>query len=299
MTMLLKPPSGRAVVPFPSAVTSSRAVTPSERSIRAAERIGALGEMTRGIAHDFRNILCLLSSGLNIAETNANDPAKLSLALTAMRQGVERGVKMTNRLLGFARQQQIKAGPQDVNTLIAALKDFLAYGAGPGIRLLVKLAPALPKCLVDPPQFNAAIINLVVNARDAMPDGGVIRISTAAVTHGAHAGEAGDYVRVRVRDNGVGMPPEVKAKIFDPYFTTKGDGGTGLGVPQVQAWMRQLGGYVTVQSSVGKGTAFDLFFPVHEQQAAAVLPDTWRQLDRWADEGGAVGGAPVVSYGQA
>jgi signal transduction histidine kinase len=207
-------------------------------------------------------------------------------------------VKMTNRLLGFARQQQIKAGPEDVNTLLAALKDFLAYGAGPGIRLVLKLASDLPKCLVDPPQLNAAIVNLVVNARDAMPDGGVIRISTAAVIKGAHAGEAEDYVRVRVRDNGAGMPPEVTAKIFDPYFTTKGDGGTGLGVPQVQAWMRQVGGYVTVQSKVGKGTAFDLFFPVHQQQPAA-LPDAWRQLDRWADEGGAIGGVAVAPHGHA
>jgi signal transduction histidine kinase len=295
--MILEPPPERAIAAFAAPIASGPAKAPSERSANAAERIGALGEMTRGIAHDFRNILCMLTSGLNIAETSARDPVKLALALAAMREGVDRGVKMTNRLLGFARQQQTKGGCEDVNTLLAALKDFLAYGAGPGIRLILKLAPDLPKCLVEPPPLNAAIVNLVVNARDAMPDGGVIRISTAAVTHGAHAGEAGDYVRVRVRDNGVGMPPEVTAKIFDPYFTTKGDRGTGLGVPQVQAWMRQIGGYVTVRSSVGKGTAFDLFFPVRKQQPA-VSPDAWRQLDRWADEGGAVVGV-VASHGHA
>ena len=285
--MRIELPIERSVVPLRPGCDASRAAEPTERSVRAAERIGALGEMTRGIAHDFRNILCMLSSGLHIAEANKDDQAKLSLALAAMREGVERGTKMTNRLLGFARQHQLKTASEDLNTLLGALKVFLGYGAGPGIRIVLNLAPDLPKCLVDPPQLNAAILNLVVNARDAMPEGGTVRISTAAVAHGAHRGEAGHYVRVRVRDNGIGMPPDVIARIFDPYFTTKGDGGTGLGVPQVQEWMRQLGGYVTVQSRVGKGTAFDLYFPVHED-LPAVGPDTLRQLDRWADEGGAI-----------
>jgi signal transduction histidine kinase len=261
---------------------------PSERSARAVESIAALGEMTRGIAHDFRNILCMLASGLNIAEDNRNDAAKLALAMTAMREGVERGLKMTNRLLGFARHQDPKASGEDLNTLLAALKLFLEYGAGPGIHVILDLAPDLPEYPVDAPQLNAAILNLVVNARDAMPEGGIIRISTAAVAHAGHGADEGQYVRVRVRDNGAGMPPQVLARIFDPFFTTKGDGGTGLGIPQVHAWMRKLGGYVTVQSGVGKGTAFDLFFPV-QQRAAEISTDTSPQLEQWADEGGATG----------
>jgi signal transduction histidine kinase len=154
--------------------------------------------------------------------------------------------------------------------------------------VILELAPDLPKCLVDPPQFNAAILNLVVNARDAMPAGGTIRIATSAVVRRQNR----NYVRVRISDDGAGMPPDVRKRIFDPYFTTKGESGTGLGIPQVQALMRQVGGYLTVNSKVGKGTSFDLFFPVHVEQPAAA-PDAWRQLDRWADERGAI--LPVKS----
>lgn len=120
----------------------------------------------------------------------------------------------------------------------------------------------------------------------------MIRIRTAAVRR-LNLGRPCVYVRVSVCDSGTGMPPEVTQKIFDPYFTTKGDSGTGLGVPQVQALMRQVGGYVTVDSKVGRGTSFDLFFPVHEEQPAVPV-DAWRQLDRWADEGGAITAARTL-----
>ena len=257
----------------------------AERSARAAEKITALGEMTRGITHDFRNVLCMLTSGLRIAEASAGDPAKLKLAFAAMQEGVLRGLKMTDRLLDFACQQELKPAAADINSLLAAHKTFLSYGAGPGIRVVLDLAPSLPRCLVDPPQLNAAILNLIVNARDAMPGGGVIRISTA-FAHGSRA-KPGDYVRLRVRDNGLGMPPEVLARIFDPLFTTKGDGGTGLGVPQVQALMKRVNGFVTVHSAVGKGTTFDLFFPVRPE-APATDPEFEQALEQWADEGGAI-----------
>jgi signal transduction histidine kinase len=258
----------------------------SDRSARAVQKISALGEMTGGIAHDFRNILAIVASGLRVAEDNAGDPEKLTAALAAARDGVERGSRMIARLLAFAGQHELKAGPEDVNALLEKLRMFVKYGAGPGIRVIFKLAPDLPKCLVDPPQFNAAILNLVVNARDAMPDGGAIRISTAAI-RGMNLGRPCNYVRVRVRDQGAGMPREVLEHIFDPYFTTKGDSGTGLGVPQVQALMKQVGGYVAIDSCVGRGTTFDLFFPAREEEPAPTA-DAWRQLDRWADEGGAI-----------
>ena len=199
-------------------------------------------------------------------------------------------MKMTDRLLAFARRQELETGPEDVNRLLGKLRLFLNYGAGPGIRVILELASDLPKCLVDPPQFNSAILNLVVNARDAMPKGGIVRISTTASPTDADV----KYVRVRVSDDGIGMPAEVTKRIFDPYFTTKGDSGTGLGVPQVQALMRQVGGYVRVDSVVGRGTSFDLFFPVHEERPAAAA-DARRQLDRWADEGGAIAPAKAQS----
>ena len=273
-----------AVVPIHSiAADTSGSFITRKRSKRAAQKISALGEMTGGIAHDFRNILCVITSGLNVAERNAGDAAKVESALTAVREGVERGMKMTNRLLAFAKQQELETGPEDVNALLAKLSAFLKYGAGPGIRMILELAPDLPKCLVDPPQFNSAILNLVVNARDAMPAGGNLRISTTAVPASSDV----SHVRVTVSDEGAGMSPEIVTKIFDPYFTTKGDNGTGLGVPQVQALMRQVGGCVTVDSTVGEGTSFHLFFPVHNERPA-VAQDLLRQLDRWTDEGGAI-----------
>lgn len=278
------PGNSSAVVPIrPPAADEKSHMRQRKRSRRAAQKISALGEMTGGIAHDFRNVLCVIASGLRVAERNSGDPQKVDSALAAVREGIERGMKMTNRLLAFAGQQELVAGPEDVNTLLGKLKVFVKYGAGPGIRVMLDLARDLPKCLVDPPQFNAAILNLVVNARDAMPEGGAIRISTTLIA------EEGDrkFVRLRVCDEGVGMPPDVIARIFDPYFTTKGDGGTGLGVPQVQALMKQVGGCVTVDSSVGKGTVFDLYFPVHEGRPP-ITADAWRQLDQWADEGGAI-----------
>ena len=257
-----------------------------ERSARADQKISALGEMTAGIAHDFRNILAIVASGLRVAEDSSGDPAKLAAALASARDGVERGVRMISRLLAFAGPHELKAGPEDMNALLEKLRMFLKYGAGSGIGVILELASDLPKCLVDPPQFNAAILNLVVNARDAMPEGGVIRISTTAI-RGRSLGRPCDYVRVRVRDRGAGMSREVIDRVFDPYFTTKGDSGTGLGVPQVQAFMRQVGGYVTVNSKVGQGTSFDLFFPARDEEPAPAV-DAWQQLDRWADEGGAI-----------
>jgi signal transduction histidine kinase len=259
-----------------------------DRSAHAVQKISALGEMTGGIAHDFGNILAVIASGLRVAQDNAGDSSKRMAALAAANDGVERGQRMISRLLAFARQQELHPGPEDVNALLDKLAMFLKYGAGAEIRVVLELAPDLPKCLVDPPQFNAAILNLVVNARDAMPAGGTIRITTSAVVRRQNR----NYVRVRISDDGAGMPPDVRKRIFDPYFTTKGESGTGLGIPQVQALMRQVGGYLTVNSKVGKGTSFDLFFPVHVEQPAAA-PDAWRQLDRWADEGGAI--LPVKS----
>lgn len=268
-----------------------------ERSEVAAQKMCALGEMTGGIAHDFRNILTIVASGLRVAERNADNPDRLKSALAAIQEGVERGERMTSRLLSFASQQEPRADPEDVNTLLRKLEAFLKYGAGPGIRIELPLAANLPTCLVDPPRFNAAILNLVLNARDAMPEGGVIRITTAAI-RGTERGRPRDYVRVRIRDHGVGMSPEVLERIFDPYFTTKGDSGTGLGVPQVHALMQQVGGFVRVDSVVGEGTSFDLFFPVHDDQRPAA-GNAWRELDQWANEGGAiVGGTPLAALPQ-
>ena len=251
-----------------------------ERSARAVRMISALGEMTGGMTHDFRNILCIVASGLRVAERNIGNPESLKAALEAIQEGVERGLTMTERILAFSQQRECAPQKEDVNVLLGKLRVFLKYGAGSGIRVTVRLGSDLPNCPVDPMLFNAAMINLVVNARDAMPDGGDIYISTAHIP-----GDGFGFVRVRVEDSGAGIPPEVMARIFDPFFTTKGEKGTGLGVPQVQAMMNRVGGCLRIDTKVGEGSTFDLFFPVPRLSSAAI---DRRMLDRWANEGGAI-----------
>src|SRR3546814_8085405 len=151
------------------------------------------------------------------------------------------------------------------------------------------LAPVVPVCLLDPPQFSAAILNLVINARDAMPNGGEVRISTETCELKAAAPglpAPGTYLRVRVRDEGDGMSADTLRKIFDPYFTTKGELGTGLGLPQIWSYMQLAGGYVTAESAPGKGSTFDLLFPTGTE---AARDDVWAQMDRWVNEGSAAG----------
>jgi signal transduction histidine kinase len=146
-----------------------------------------------------------------------------------------------------------------VNELLRNLELPLRYSAGPGIRIVLKLASDIPKCFIDPSQFDTAILNLVVNARDAMPNGGELQISTdrwAVETAISGSAAPSIYVRVRVKDSGPGMPAEVLRKVFDPFFTTKGEKGTGLGLPR-QAFMRLIGGHVGVTSERGRGTTFD------------------------------------------
>jgi signal transduction histidine kinase len=208
---------------------------------------------------------------LRLVESNLSDPDKIRTFISGAREGIALGVRLTSQLLNFAQQGEIKTCAVDANALLKNLELFLKYGAEPSVCIVLEYSPAIPKCLVDPSQFAAAILNLVVNARDAMPSaGGEVRISTARfqttpVT--SEPGLDGTYVRVRVQDNGSGMPDHVARRVFEPFFTTKGEKGTGLGVPQVGAFMRHIGGHVTVSSEQGRGTTVDLFFP-------AIEPDT-------------------------
>ena len=239
----------------------------SEQSGRAIQRLAALGEMTGGIAHDFRNLLAIIDSGLRLAENNSEQPEKVRSCIAAAQEGINRGVKLASQLLTFVKQQELEAQVGDANELLRNLELFLKYGAGPGIRIILELASDIPKCLIEPSQFNAAVLNLVVNARDAMPIGGEIQISTArrAVKSAISGSPApGTYVQVRVKDSGEGMSADVVQRIFDPFFTTKGEKGTGLGLPQVRAFMSLIGGYVSVTSEPRFGTTIDLLFPSAE-----------------------------------
>jgi signal transduction histidine kinase len=184
-------------------------------------------------------------------------------------------VKLTSQLLAFAKHQELEASAGDVNELLRNLELLMRYSAAPGIRIVLKLASDIPKCLIDPSQFDAAVLNLVVNARDAMPNGGELQISTERCGVEAAISDSpapGTYVRVRVKDSGQGMPAEVVRKVFDPFFTTKGERGTGLGLPHVYAFMRMVGGHVSVTSEWGSGTTVDLLFPSVEPAESSRFP---------------------------
>jgi signal transduction histidine kinase len=255
-------------------------------SDRAKQRVSALGEMTAGLAHDFRNILAIIQSGISVARRAAPQSPNAALAWAAIDDAIARGSRLTGELLVFARGGAPDVHPENINALLTASTTFMKYGAGPGIDLKLDLASALPACRIDRAQFNAAILNLVVNARDAMPEGGEIRISTDECSQpcGDLEAPAERWVRVRIADQGCGMSSDVVEHLFDPYFTTKGDAGTGLGVPQVVAFMRASGGTVCVSTEPGAGTCFDLCFPVGDHGDSADERSQCRQLDHVAND---------------
>jgi signal transduction histidine kinase len=235
-----------------------------ERYARLRLQPDALGEITGGIVHDFRNVLTIVESNLRLAERHSDEPDKVLVYIAGAREVVTHAVKLTSRLLAFAKHQEVDPQPGDANACLENLELLLKFGAGPAVRISLVLAPDIPKCLIDPSQFNAAMLNLVINARDAMPDGGDVEISTTrwpAETTGADPLASDAYVLVRVKDNGGGISPDVAHRIFDPFFTTKGDRGTGLGLPQVCAFMQRIGGQVRVASERGVGTVVDLLLP--------------------------------------
>jgi signal transduction histidine kinase len=177
--------------------------------------------------------------------------------------------------LTFTKHHDMDVQSADANACLKNLELLLKYGAGPGVRIVFDLAPDIPRCLIDSFQFNAAIFNLVVNARDAMPNGGDVEISTALWVEETTIVDPlapGAYVLVRVKDNGDGMRPDVAQRVFDPFFTTKGERGTGLGLAQVCAFMQRIGGHVRVASELGAGTAVDLLLPVAGSDAIILPP---------------------------
>ncbi|WUR12601.1 PAS domain S-box protein [[Empedobacter] haloabium] len=233
-----------------------------------AQKMEAIGQLTGGIAHDFNNLLAVLSSGIDIL--HAQQPGSTAnRVLDSMRRAVERGALLTQQLLSFARQQPLAAATHQLNTLVGAFEPVLRRAGGPQVSFLFDLAPRLASVSVDEARFEATLLNLVVNARDAMPDGGTLTLETRNVVLAAsQVGglPAGRYVCVTVRDTGTGMAPEVVARAFEPFFTTKPVGkGTGLGLSQVYGFIAQSGGDVVIETAVGKGTSISLYLPAVEE----------------------------------
>jgi signal transduction histidine kinase len=214
--------------------------------------------MTAGITHDFRNLLSVIDSALNLCERNLERPELVRKYINRAREGVGRGLQLTNQLLELAAHHVVAARPEDANELIADLAPLLKIAAGPQTRIHCTLRSHIPKCLVDRSQFDAAMLNLVANARDAMPNGGDVQISTDRMTEGD---DARGYVSISVHDTGHGMTPDTMRRILVPFFTTKGVHGTGLGLPQVSAFVTSAQGRMAVTSSPGAGTSITLMLP--------------------------------------
>ena len=239
----------------------------AEEAFRQAQKMEAMGQLTGGVAHDFNNLLMVASSGLDLLD-RTTDAVRRERLKQGIRQAIDRGADLTQQLLAFARKTPLKTEVVDLGAVLAGMRDVLDRSLREDITVRVERQPGLWPVEIDPSQFEVAILNMAINARDAMPNGGEILISLA----NAPAGEEGgaDCVWVRIRDHGVGMPAELTSRIFEPFFTTKGVGkGTGLGLAQVYGFARASGGDISVESEPGQGTTFTLALPRSHKLIAA------------------------------
>ncbi|WP_235562739.1 PAS domain S-box protein [Brevundimonas sp. Root1423] len=247
----------------------------AEADLMHAQRMEAVGRLTGGVAHDFNNLLTVVIGALDIMLRSPNDAAKRQKLGEAALAAARRGEGLTHQLLAFSRRQALRPEAVDLNAQIRESEPLLRRAVGEAVEFRLKLRRGGARVSVDPSQFEAALLNLVVNARDALGDKGQITVQTEACT--VEAGEvtdlaAGDYVCVTVTDNGSGMPPEVIARVFEPFFTTKAVGkGTGLGLSQVYGFARQSGGAAHIISTVGRGTGIKLYLPPLAEDGALAI----------------------------
>ncbi len=242
----------------------------TEEQLRQAQKMEAVGQLTGGLAHDFNNILTGIIGSLDMMRRRLDDGriADLERFMNSATASAERAAWLTHRLLAFSRRQSLDPQTVDVNALIASTEDFLRQTVGEQVTLTIAPDMDVWPAMTDANQLQNALLNLAINARDAMPTGGTLTISTGRTTldqayaANQEALRAGDYVRISVSDNGVGMAPGVVAKAFDPFFTTKPIGqGTGLGLSMIYGFIQQTGGHVRIDSVEGRGTTVELFLP--------------------------------------
>ena len=248
----------------------------AEAKLEQVQRIEAIGQLTSGVAHDFNNLLTAILGNLELAQMRlGNHPAARSLETAA--RAAERGATLVSQLLAFARKQRLEPKPVDINRLVDGLSDLLARTIGPTITIKHDLGTDLWPALVDPSQIELVLLNLAINARDAMSAGGSLTIETHNLIHrgGGDADlKTGEYVVLTVTDTGSGMNDEVRARAFEPFFTTKEVGkGSGLGLSMVYGVVRQSGGGVEIDSVVGLGTTIRVFLPRAEAQPETAAPD--------------------------
>lgn len=243
----------------------------TEQQLRQAQKMEAVGRLTGGLAHDFNNLLQIILGSLDlIAKRMVKGDERLHRLVENAREGANRAASLTQRLLAFSRRQPLDPRPLEANKVLSGLSELLRRTLPETIRVETVLGGGLWRCYADPNQLENVVINLAVNARDAMPEGGRLTIETAnAHLDDAYAASrdevaAGQYVLLAVTDTGAGMPPDVIAKAFEPFFTTKEQGkGTGLGLSQAYGFAKQSGGHIALYSEVGQGTTVKLYLPRH------------------------------------
>ena len=265
----------------------SRARTEAEEQLHQAQKREAVGQLTGGIAHDFNNMLAVVIGSLDFAR-HTDDPGKLRRLIEQALKGAGKAAELTQRLLAFSRRQTLLPAVVDPGKLVAEMSDLLDRTLGGAIRLETVLPPGSWQIFADPAQLESAILNLAVNARDAMPEGGTLTIETANCDLSedyarARGVEPGPYALIAVSDTGAGMTPEVQARATEPFFTTKDVGhGTGLGLSQVFGFVKQSGGHLNLHSEPGNGTTIKIYLPRHrgEQPAISDRDSRSRELPR-------------------
>jgi PAS domain S-box-containing protein len=240
------------------------------QQLAESQKLDALGQLTGGVAHDFNNLLMIISGSLYTLRKAVGDDPKSQRALSAIEGATKRGASLTSQLLTFARRQSVNPQAVDVAERIDAVREVLDAAVGSAVTLQFDVEPGVWPVMVDVAEFETALVNLVINARDAMTGGGVIIISAHNDKRGGEAGAG--HVAISVQDTGTGIAPDILSKIFDPFFTTKPIGkGTGLGLSQVHGFAHQAGGTVRVTSELGKGTRITILLP--RKEAVSVAED--------------------------
>jgi len=248
----------------------------AQAALAQAQRLETVGRLTGGVAHDFNNLLTVIVGGLDMILRRPDDTARVARLAEAALAAGQRGERLTRQLLAFSRNQELKLEVVEIGGLLDQSEPLLRRAVGEGVALTLNREPTPCGARVDAAQFEAALLNLVVNATDATAFGGEISIAVARATLAAGEiadTEPGHYVRVAVSDTGMGMPPEILARVFEPFFTTKEVGkGTGLGLAQVYGFLRQCGGGVAIDSVEGRGTTVALYLPATDEAEAPPAP---------------------------
>lgn len=239
----------------------------AQKALVQSQKIEAIGKLTFGLAHDFNNLLTVIINSLDMIGVRPGADARTKELVDTALRASDRGALLTRQLLSFARGQNLVAERHDLNELLAQSMELYRRTCGPAVEFKIDLAPDLPPVFIDAAQFEASMMNLVANSRDAMPRGGTVTVSTCLVRRAAEdsEGRSQDFVCVRVGDNGSGMSPEVAERATEPFFTTKGVGkGSGLGLSQVFGFAAQSGGFASIESQEQVGTVIQLCVPTAE-----------------------------------